>query len=670
MVLNQFFSTMNKVLKTVFLAAIVLAGCKESAPFEESGCNGDVFYASIEGADVTKTYVDNDLHLFWTAGDRVSIFMNTYNQQYEFNGKTGDNSGSFSKITSDNFVTGSQLDANYAVYPYSEGTSISYDGLLSVVLPETQTYAENTFGLGSNMMVAVTSDSEDNMLCFKNLCGYIVLKLYGAATVKSIEFRGNDNEKLAGAASVVAEYGKNPVLTMSDTATSVITMDCGEGVALNPSSAEASEFWFCIPPVTFSKGFTVTVTDVCGEKTTKSATASYTLERNVVWSMTPIGIQASAGSTTKLTFDALGGKFADGSSSKVIEGAAGDPVSFAEIPSWGENQFVGWNETLSVFPEQDATVTAIWNSMDIEISTNYGSAAFKVVRVPAGTYKVGSPDSEPGHIDDEFQHDVTFTKDYYIGTMEFPQKAWEAVTGTNPSLLSMAYDESADNNPVNFVAWQDICGENGDYGEDSFAYKLRQAVKESMGVDFEFRLPTEAEWETAARGGQTESLPFGIGTGRCLYWYMANFGCAESAYDMDKSEEWDGYVYDEEGEENVLSAYTPGGYYQNYVNGYGCYDFHGNLAEWCWDWYDDEYYHTAEAALDPQGPAQPGNYGNCRVLRGGWCMPFSSGGATSGGLGVECRSACRGMYPLIDSKKEWSKGGPIGFRICFTGFNK
>lgn len=372
----------------------------------------------------------------------------------------------------------------------------------------------------------------------------------------------------------------------------------------------------------------------------------------------------------KVTFDARGGKFADGSASVVLEGIPGSAVEFPQNPVWSGNEFVCWDNKGSdiVFPAkgEDLNIGAIWNSMDIEISTEFGSASFRVVRIPAGTYKVGSPESEPAHLDDEYQHDVTFTKDFYIGTTEFTQEAWKAVTGQNPSLKSMAWDESAANNPVNCVGWQDICGENGDYGEDSFVFKLRQAVKQTMGLDLEFRLPTEAEWETAARGGQKESLPFGIGTGRCLYWYMANFGCSDSAYDMDKSEEWDGYVYDEEGEENCLNAYTFGGYYSDYANGYGCYDFHGNLAEWCWDWYNMDYYYTPESQLDPQGPQE----GNDKVLRGGWCMPFSSGGMSSGGLAAECRSACRGMYPLKDSKKERAKGGAIGFRICVTGFNK
>lgn len=378
--------------------------------------------------------------------------------------------------------------------------------------------------------------------------------------------------------------------------------------------------------------------------------------------------------TTKVTFNARGGKFADGSSVLVVDGIPGTALEMPQNPTWGDNEFVcwDWKEPVTVFPENDVEeeIGAIWNSMDIEVSTKFGSAKFKVVRVPAGTYKVGSPASEPGHAPDEIQHDVTFTKDYYIGQIEFTQKAWEAVTGENPSSKPMALSLSYVNNPVNCVAWQDICGENGDYGEGSFAYELRQAVKETMGLDIAFRLPTEAEWETAARGGQKQSLPFGIGTGRCLYWYMANFGCAEDAYDMDKSTEWDGWVDDEEGAENVLDAYTPGGYYKDYPNGYGCYDFHGNMAEWCYDWYDFDYYATAEAAKDPQGPSKPSSFGNVKVLRGGWCMPFSSGGLTSGGLAVECRSACRGMYPLLDSKKEWSKGGAIGFRICFTGFNK
>ena len=103
----------------------------------------------------------------------------------------------------------------------------------------------------------------------------------------------------------------------------------------------------------------------------------------------------------KVTFNARGGKFADGSSVLVLEGIPGTAIEVPANPTWADNKFVSWDWTkpVSVFPEKDAEITvgAIWNSMDIEFTTKFGSAKFKVVRVPAGTYKVGSPESEPAH---------------------------------------------------------------------------------------------------------------------------------------------------------------------------------------------------------------------------------------------------------------------------------
>jgi hypothetical protein len=139
--------------------------------------------------------------LRWNAGDQITIFdSNTLNQQYQFDGETGDNGGTFSKV-SNSFGTGNDLNCHYAVYPYNKDIKITETGVITATLPAEQSYAENSFGLGANTMVAVTKDVDDTFLKFRNVGGYLKLQLYGEnVTVKSITLTGNNNEKLAGKA--------------------------------------------------------------------------------------------------------------------------------------------------------------------------------------------------------------------------------------------------------------------------------------------------------------------------------------------------------------------------------------------------------------------------------------------------------------------------------------
>ena len=188
---------MKKLL--YILSALVFAGCTVSeigGDTVELRSNGVVYTAGFEDVD-TKVYVDTDLKTHWTEGDEISIFTSTYNEEYKFDGQTGDTEGSFSAVD-DKFHTGASVPTTYAVYPYSEGTSISSEGVISLTLPAVQNYAENSYGLGANTMVAVTESKTSKALEFKNVCGYVVVRLYGEGTVKSIILTGNNDEKLAG----------------------------------------------------------------------------------------------------------------------------------------------------------------------------------------------------------------------------------------------------------------------------------------------------------------------------------------------------------------------------------------------------------------------------------------------------------------------------------------
>ena len=268
------------------LCALVLIACAKSDEdmVAVPATAPETIYASFE-EPTTRTYVEQDKYLRWHAEDEISFFSTTYNLQYRFQGNTGDNNGSFTKITTD-LVTGNALANNYAVYPYVASTAISDEGVISVTLPATQAYAENSFGRGANTMVAATNGTMDNVLRFKNAGGYLKLQLYGTdVTVKSVALQGNKGEKIAGEATITAAYGNDPVVTMADTATEVVTIDCGEGVTLSNDATIPTIFWFVLPETTFAEGFTVTVTDTEGGTFVKSTSNSFTIDRNMIQPM-------------------------------------------------------------------------------------------------------------------------------------------------------------------------------------------------------------------------------------------------------------------------------------------------------------------------------------------------------------------------------------------------
>jgi eukaryotic-like serine/threonine-protein kinase len=181
----------------------------------------------------------------------------------------------------------------------------------------------------------------------------------------------------------------------------------------------------------------------------------------------------------------------------------------------------------------------------------------EMVLIPTGKFMMGSPASEKGRGSDETQHEVTLTKSYYMGKYAVTQEQWEAVMGNNPSSRTKGVKL-----PVTDVSWED-CQE--------FIKKLN--VKTAGG----YRLPTEAEWEYACRAGTRTAYSYGDS----LTKSDANI---------------DGYSI------KAVGSYKP--------NTFGLYDMHGNVVEWCEDWYGD---YPAGAVTDPKGPAK----GLFRVLRGG-----------------------------------------------------
>lgn len=280
--------------KLSFLAALLpLLFCACSSFIEENSAPIIPAISDLQAgfADETRTYVENGRYLRWHEDDRLTAFYgNTLNRQYKFKGKTGDNSGSFAHVPSGDLETGNAFDRIYALYPYNETTTITDEGEISLTLPALQSYAENSFGRGANTMIAVTENLEDTFLAFKNACGYLKLKLYNAdgATIKSIEVKGNNGEKIAGAAMATIAFGEAPVLLMADDATDTITIDCGDGVSLGTTAETATEFWTVIPQTTFTKGITIKITDSQGGIFEKSTDNEVAITRNAIQPMAAV----------------------------------------------------------------------------------------------------------------------------------------------------------------------------------------------------------------------------------------------------------------------------------------------------------------------------------------------------------------------------------------------
>ena len=242
-----------------------------------------VFHASTElpSTSGTKVYADEDMKVLWNADDRISIFnLTTYNYQFAFTGDDGDTAGGFELIPDSGFITGTNVDYVYAAYPYSKTNKLSNQGIFTMVLPAEQSYKEHSFGIGANTMVAVT---EDNFLAFKNVGGYLSLRLYGDdVKVSRITIKGNNGEKLAGKASIEMPLGGVPTVTMDNSATDEISVVCNPAVKIGADANSYTDFWFVIPPVYFSLGFTITVTDDKGGVFERATSKALTINRNTL----------------------------------------------------------------------------------------------------------------------------------------------------------------------------------------------------------------------------------------------------------------------------------------------------------------------------------------------------------------------------------------------------
>ncbi|MBF0115157.1 MAG: formylglycine-generating enzyme family protein [Magnetococcales bacterium] len=193
------------------------------------------------------------------------------------------------------------------------------------------------------------------------------------------------------------------------------------------------------------------------------------------------------------------------------------------------------------------------------------------ILIPAGRFLMGTPFAADVNGDEMPQHEVTISRPFYLGRYEVTQAEWEAVMRDNPSAFKGM------DRPVDSVSWEEV---------QAFIDKLNERAGAVV-----YRLPSEAEWEYAARAGST--------TGR--YWGDDGAEMERHAWYADNSGK----------RSHPVGQLRP--------NAWGLYDMLGNVWEWCQDWYSPKSY-AAEERIDPQGPSEGGG----RVLRGGGWNGYAS----------------------------------------------
>lgn len=222
--------------------------------------------------------------------------------------------------------------------------------------------------------------------------------------------------------------------------------------------------------------------------------------------------------------------------------------------------------------------------------------------ISPGQFFMGSPETEPERRGNETLHEVILTQGYWLADSACTQALWKAVMGENPS------EFEGEQNPVEKVSWEQV---------KTFIKKLN---RKKLGLAL--RLPTEAEWEYACRAGTITPFSFGENITSEQVNYNSNFPYANAEKGRYRKE--------------IVAVQTLP------ANAWGLYEMHGNVWEWCQDWFGE---YSIERVVDPQGPTETGVD---RVLRGGgWSLN-----------GLLARSACRHGYGIFVRLNN------IGFRLA------
>ncbi len=246
----------------------------------------------------------------------------------------------------------------------------------------------------------------------------------------------------------------------------------------------------------------------------------------------------------------------------------------------------------------------------------------QLVKIPAGTFMMGSRRSETERHNKETRHEVTISRPFLMAAHEVTQAQWSKVMSGKRRTRAVFNDDNggSPDHPIENVEWE---------GAVEFCKVLSELPSEKE-KGRTYRLPTEAEWEYACRAGTTTAFH----TGDSLSSEQANFN--------------GNYPYGDVQEGPYLRRTAPVGSYA--PNAFGLYDMHGNVAEWCADWFDPDYYESSPD-VDPLGPP----FG---VFSDGYGKFYLT---VRGGSWLDEARACRSAYRYRAMSRTPNR--LIGFRV-------
>jgi sulfatase modifying factor 1 len=244
----------------------------------------------------------------------------------------------------------------------------------------------------------------------------------------------------------------------------------------------------------------------------------------------------------------------------------------------------GWNDVLDKAPDPKIVSSAAHRTAIEKTKLPWRvrdkASGIEMVLIPPGTYTRGASPGPSGD-DENPAHQVTISKAFYLGRFEVTNAQFRKFRPSHDSGSYESKSLNGDTQPVVNVTWADA-----------------KAFCDAMGV----RLPTEGEWEYAARAGTTSTYPWGGDPGGGKGWVNALGPSTKTKFKF----EWDSFGF-----EDGYDVSAPVGTFK--ANGFGLHDMMGNAWEWCLDYYADSYAQWSSGVTDPQGPAA----GQHRVVRGG-----------------------------------------------------